>query len=195
MNLSLSARGGVTPAWRLLRDGIEIPAEELPMQLAAARGIEVRDCELEALLASGTRKFLWGHASPLRDASGQVRGAIAAFQDVTASKQRTEAALRESEERFRDTADAAPVIMWYGDPQKRITFFNKQVTEFTGLPVEQLIGDGWAQVIHPDDLGGVRAVYYGSVERRASLPDGIPGSPRGRGVPSHAQHRQPTIYR
>jgi PAS domain S-box-containing protein len=167
-NLSLAPKGSAVPAWRLLRDGVEIPAEELPMQLAAARGIEVRDCELEAILSSGTRKFLWGHASPLRDASGQVRGAIAAFQDVTASRQRREAALRESEERFRETADAAPVIMWYGDPQKRVTFFNKQVTEFTGLPVDQLTGEGWTQVIHPDDLGGVKEVYFESVERRAS---------------------------
>ena len=55
---------------------------------------------------------------PLRDAGGRVRGANAAFQDVTAARQHTDALLRESEERFRNMADASPVIMWLGDTQK-----------------------------------------------------------------------------
>lgn len=51
-------------------------------------------------MPSGARKFISGGASPLRDAAGRVRGAVGAYQDITASKQRAEAALRESEERF-----------------------------------------------------------------------------------------------
>ncbi len=167
-NLSLTPKEGTFPDWRFFRDGVAILPEELPLQVAAARGIEVRDWEAEAIMPSGARKVIWGNASPLRDADRQVRGAVAAYEDVTAARQRTEAALRESEERFRNTADAAPVIIWYGDPQKRVTFFNKQITVFTGLPVEQLLGDGWAQLIHPDDVEGSRRAYYESVDRHAS---------------------------
>jgi hypothetical protein len=75
------APAACAPRFPFLRDGIEIPIHDLPLQ-TAARGVEVRDCELEALLPSGRRVFLWGHASPLRDAAGRVRGAIAALQDV-----------------------------------------------------------------------------------------------------------------
>jgi len=163
---SLTAPGGPAPPCTFLRDGVEVPLPELPLQ-TAARGAEVRDSELEALLPSGTRKFLWGHSSPLRDASGNVRGAIAAVQDVTQTRQRTHALLRESEERFRDTADAAPVIIWFSDARKRLTFVNKQMVLFTGIPAEQLLGDGWEQVLHPDDLSAARAVYYEGVDRRA----------------------------
>jgi PAS domain S-box-containing protein len=155
------------PARAYFRDGAQVSVKELPLQ-TAARGVEVRNCELEALLPSGARRILLGHASPLRDAAGRVRGSIAAIQDVTEAKQRADALLRESEERFRNTADAAPVIMWFGDADKRLTFVNEQFVQFTGLASEQLLGHGWEQVIHPDDLEAARAVYYESVERRAS---------------------------
>jgi len=60
------------------------------------------------------------------------------------------------------------VIIWFGDIAKRLIFVNEETTRFTGLPAEQLLGQGWEQVIHPDDLESVRATYSGSVDRRAS---------------------------
>ena len=168
MNISLSAPQGAALPLRFSRGGVEVPAQELPLQLAA-RGAEVRDCELEVLVPNGSRRLLWGHASPLRDAGGRVRGAIAAFQDVTAARQHTDALLRESEERFRNTADASPVIMWLGDTQKGLSFVNKQMTVFTGIPAEKLLGDGWLEAIHPDDLDQARSVYDEGVDRQASL--------------------------
>jgi PAS domain S-box-containing protein len=160
-------RRGSDPPCRFFRNGVEVPDHELPLQ-TAARGTEIRDCELEAHMPDGRRKILWAHASPLRDANGRVRGAIAAVLDVTEARQRAEALLRETEERFRVTADSAPVILWYGDAEKRLVFINEQMTRFTGLPTAQLLGDGWAQIIHPDDLEAARAVYYDAVNRRAS---------------------------
>ena len=157
---------GPAPPGRFFRDGVEVPLDQLPLQ-SAARGMEIRDAELEAHMPGGNRKILWAHASPLRDANGRVRGAIAAVLDVTEARQRAEARLRESEERFRLTADSAPVILWYGDVEKRLVFVNEQMTRFTGLPAAQLLGDGWAQVIHPDDLEAARAVYHEGVDRRA----------------------------
>jgi len=86
-NLSATPDPKAAVPWRFFKDGIEVPPEELPIQVAAHSGIEVRNCELEALLPSGARIALWGHATPLRDAAGQVRGAIGVFQDITHSKQ------------------------------------------------------------------------------------------------------------
>jgi PAS domain S-box-containing protein len=118
---------------------------------------------------SGARRILWGHASPLRDAAGSVRGAVAAFQDVTAARQPTNDLLRESDERFRSAADATPVAIWFGDREKRLTFVNEQMTRFTSLPAGQLLNHRWEQVIHPDDLESVRTIYHSAVDRRSSL--------------------------
>src|SRR5207244_3218925 len=83
--------------FKLLKEGLEIPPGELPVQLAV-RGIEVEDYELELLFKDGTTKHLFGNASPLRGPDGKVRGAISAFVDVTVLKQ-LEAALKEADRR------------------------------------------------------------------------------------------------
>lgn len=68
--------------------------------------------------------------------------------------QRT-AELRESEERFRNMADTAPVMIWVAGADKLFTFFNKTWLDFTGRSLEQELGEGWTQGVHADDLGPV----------------------------------------
>jgi PAS domain-containing protein len=66
-------------------------------------------------------------------------------------RRRSEAELRESEERFRNMADTAPVMIWVTDSDKRFTFVNKTWLEFTGRTMDQELGNGWAVGLHPDD--------------------------------------------
>jgi len=56
--------------------------------------------------------------------------------------QASQATLRESEERFRIVADAAPVLIWMSGVDKLCTFFNKRWLEFTGRNLEQEMGNG-----------------------------------------------------
>ncbi len=78
----------------------------------------------------------------------------------------SEAGLRESEERFRIVADAAPVLIWMSGVDKLCTFFNKPWLEFTGRSLEQEIGNGWAEGVHPDDLQKCLDVYTESFDAR-----------------------------
>ncbi len=82
---------------------------------------------------------------------------IAVVEDITERK-RTEAALRESEERFRNMADTAPVMIWISDLNKRCAFFNQPWLDFTGRSIEQELGDGWISGMHPEDLNRCRAI-------------------------------------
>jgi two-component system, cell cycle sensor histidine kinase and response regulator CckA len=70
-----------------------------------------------------------------------------------------EAALRESETRFRNLADAAPVMICAYGPDRLATFFNKGWLEFRGRPVEQELGNGWVEGLHPDDRKSCLAAY------------------------------------
>ncbi len=71
--------------------------------------------------------------------------------DVSRQK-RAEASLRESEQRFRLVADAAPVLIWLSDTENRYTWFNRRWLNFTGRSMDMEVGIGWAECVHPDDF-------------------------------------------
>src|SRR5215813_8417340 len=80
--------------------------------------------------------------------------------------QASQATLRESEERFRIVADAAPVLIWMSGVDKLCTFFNKRWLEFTGRNLEQEMGNGWAEGVHPDDLQRCLKTYTEAFDAR-----------------------------
>jgi PAS domain S-box-containing protein len=85
---------------------------------------------------------------------------------LTAARRRKEDALIESEERFRIMADSAPVMIWLSGPDKQRTYFNKGWLDFTGREIEQELGDGWTEGIHPDDLQHFLDAYANAFEAR-----------------------------
>jgi two-component system cell cycle sensor histidine kinase/response regulator CckA len=69
-----------------------------------------------------------------------------------AERRRAEQESLESERLFRSMADAAPVIVWTSGADTQINFVNKYALTFTGRTFEDLTGDRWKEVIHPQDL-------------------------------------------
>jgi len=83
--------------FKVMKDGREVPPDELPMQAAARTGKAIRDEEYQIVRADGSVLHLLEYATPLRDEHGQVRGALGVWVDVSAYK-RSEAALVASRE-------------------------------------------------------------------------------------------------
>jgi PAS domain S-box-containing protein len=86
-----------------------------------------------------------------------------------ARRRRSELALRESEERFRLMANGAPVMVWTAGPDTATDFFNSTVLEFTGLPIEALLGNGWRNRIHPDDVDRCVSSYMSAFDARQPI--------------------------
>ncbi|HEY9798691.1 MAG TPA: PAS domain S-box protein [Leptolyngbyaceae cyanobacterium] len=139
------------PSYKVFRNGRERPGEELPMQYAAAHGVEVRDAEIDIVREDGAVFNLFGYAAPLFDEQGNPRGAIAAFLDITERKQ-AEKALSESEAKFRSIVENANDIIYLIKPDGVISYICPRLTDVTGYSVSELEGQVFTPFIHPDDL-------------------------------------------
>src|SRR5882672_4422836 len=78
----------------------------------------------------------------------------------------SQAHLQETEQRFRATADAAPVMIWMSDTDKLCTFFNKGWLAFTGRSMDRELGNGWAEGVHPADLDRCFRIYGDAFDAR-----------------------------
>jgi PAS domain S-box-containing protein len=85
---------------------------------------------------------------------------------VIEGEKRSQAALGESEVRFRNVADTAPVLIWMTDPNKRCTFRSKGWLDFTGPAPAQEFGNGWTDGVHPEDLDHSLQIYETAFEAR-----------------------------
>jgi PAS domain S-box-containing protein len=80
-----------------------------------------------------------------------------------------EAALLETEIRFRTMADSAPVMLWMCGTDSLCTFFNAEWTRFTGRPLEAELGNGWAEGIHPVDFQPAMDTFLAAFVARESF--------------------------
>jgi PAS domain S-box-containing protein len=136
--------------------------DEVPAMLdRIARGEHVRNVETIQRRKRGKRIDVSLTVSPVKDGEGAVIAASAIARDITQRK-RIEAALRESEARFRMMADTAPVMVWMAGPDTHCTFVNKRWLEFTGRSLEEEIGDAWITGVHPHDLDRCHDTYQSS---------------------------------
>jgi PAS domain S-box-containing protein len=163
-NISVhAADGNGKPAFRLRMRGNAAGPEELPLERAAATGRPQRNTEVEFLFPDGRSSFLLGDAVPLFDDAGAVRGAVGCFVDITARKE-IEAALLESEKRFRQLADAMPQIVWAARPDGYLDYYNERWYEFTGFPRDSFGDQSWEPVLHSEDVQRGYATWYGAVQ-------------------------------
>jgi two-component system sensor kinase FixL len=108
--------------------------------------------------ASGLQQFLLLRAAPLYLVAVLLEQA-----------RRIQASLHESERRFRDMADHAPVMIWLADTDGSCEFVNKGWLDFTGRALSQERGEGWVQGVHADDRQRFLAIYRSSITARCGF--------------------------
>ncbi|WP_082145769.1 PAS domain-containing sensor histidine kinase [Microvirga massiliensis] len=101
--------------------------------------------------------------TPVRDESGTVAGMVCTCNETTTAV-RARAAQRESERRFQNLADHAPVMIWVTEPDGTCSFLSRSWYEFTGQTPETGLGFGWLEAVHPGDRG-----WSGEVFRAANI--------------------------
>jgi PAS domain S-box-containing protein len=132
-------------------DGRPMPHDQCPMA-RVLRGDELEPGDLELLVEqeNGTRRNVAVAPRTLKDERGNIVGAINCMHDVT-QRREAEAALRASEERFRNVADNVPQVIWTNEANGKANYFNRRWYEYSGLTYEESAGPGWQAIVHPED--------------------------------------------
>jgi PAS domain S-box-containing protein len=81
-------------------------------------------------------------------------------------RKQVDESLQQSETHFRNMADTAPVMIWVSGPDKLCTYFNRGWLEFRGRTIEQELGNGWTEGVHPDDYNRVVETFCACFDQR-----------------------------
>ncbi|MEG3938605.1 PAS domain-containing protein [Microcoleus sp. S36b_A3] len=154
------------------------PNAELPL-VRAIKGEYVNDVEVFIDRQDGESRWISISGYPVVDTSNEIQGGVIVCRDITERKQ-SEAALQESEERFRNMANNTPFMVWVTDSTGYCTFLSESWYEFTGQTQETGLGFGWINALHPEDREPSKNAFLMANERqepyrmefRVGRPDG-----------------------
>ena len=89
--------------------------------------------------------------------------------------------LKSSEDHLRNVVDTIPALVHTAGPDGNFDFFNQKWLEYVGVPMDTLLGSGWASLIHPEDVSGMVAHWRAGLsspevreyEARVRRADGV----------------------
>jgi len=107
--------------------------------------------EHRVIRTDGTNGWVFSRAVPILNATGEIVEWFGAASDTTELKL-AEQALRESEERFRQLAEAGPQIVWLSAADGELEFVNRRWVDYSGLDLREMKDLEQVQSrLHPDD--------------------------------------------
>jgi PAS domain S-box-containing protein len=84
------------------------------------------------------------------------------LRDITESRRAAEK-LRESELHLRLMSETIPEMLWSATPQGAVDYCNTRVLDYSGLAAEDVMGNGWTTLLHPDDVAQTTRVWMSCV--------------------------------
>lgn len=131
-------------------------------EVARLQDGEIHSYSVEKRFMRKDGESIWVKITPslLRNAEGEPQYYIAIIEDINEQK----AAEQEKQlvsERFSAVTNTAPALIWFSDTDGQRIFFNRMWLEYTGEALENQLGEGWKEMLHPED----RERYISAYER------------------------------
>lgn len=145
-----------------LTPGSKITQKELLARLLA-EDVAIRDAAHLVAYETGTLQYearikwpdesihwIQARGKVFYDDKGKPHHMIGTTRDITNEKKHQQE-LEEREKMFRLLADSMPQLVWVGDANGNINYYNQSMYNFTGIAEDELKDHGWIRVVHPDD--------------------------------------------
>jgi PAS domain S-box-containing protein len=152
---------GATWAVGAHRDDLE---ELLARWREASEGRAEFRVEYRLIRRDGSERWVLAEGLPRYEA-GEFVGYVGTATDIH-ERRLMEDALRESEARWRDLADTAPVMIWTTDERGLVTFVNAGWLRYTGATLEEEIRPSWSLGVHPEDAPAVISSWNEKLAQR-----------------------------
>jgi PAS domain S-box-containing protein len=128
----------------------------------------IYEVEIRLKGVDGQYRWFLARAIPQLDQEGKIIKWYGTNTDIEDRKQ-AEEALRESEARFRNMADNAPVMVWVTEADGVCSYVSQSWYEFTGQTPETSLGFGWVGALHPDDRELSEKTFLAANEKREAF--------------------------
>ncbi len=125
--------------------------------------------------ADGQYRWFYFAGRRLTDANGLVRwfGVNIDIEDQQRADEllrASEAALKESERQLKLIINSIPAMAWSALPDGMLDYWNQNLTDFVGLPSDEIVGLGFYQIFHPDDLEAMQTAWEEILLTRRARP-------------------------
>ncbi len=144
------------------------PKDLGPRAEAAARRVLTADepvFDEDQSVAAGEQIRHWSFSwFPSHDPDGEITGVVLIASDIT-DRRNSEEALRRSEERYRSLVQAGAQVVWVTTPTGKIAEDSPEWRWITGQTVDEYLGSGWLDAIHPEDRERVEREWLDCVDK------------------------------
>ena len=130
-------------------------------EAVSSTGSRLRRAEVRALHAEGLsmEKIARMLRVSRQRVSAIINSPIGQGQPSDGAEHGRAAGLSLTDPEFRLIAESLPHLVWVASSEGLGEYFNRQVTDYTGLPVEATQGLKWLDVVHPDDRERARTSW------------------------------------
>ena len=122
--------------------------------------------QTKIILRDGKVKWVEIYGRLLESYEGSKPYVSGTMRDITDLKE-FERKIRESEQKYRFLADAIPQIVWIGESDGRLTYFNQATMDYSGKDYNTFLeGNGWIDIVHPDERKENTSLWMKSVKTK-----------------------------